>query len=404
MKSKEILILITLLVLGTYFFVLGAMQAAGFLKPVAVAILLTLICIPLCRKLESWKLSRGGAAFLSVLLSLLVFASFFVILSAQVSNISGRWPEIKEKMKPKLEEMQQVISDKTGLDFQQQFMMLYPQAANSSDNSEESGSTEASNKKSDTTGNFTSQGSSPKKLVSNASQEIGMILKNFFGFLGNAALTLIYLFFMLLYRNKVKRSILKFFSIGNRKEAEEVMNHSIDLALNFIVGRLTLIAFLAIIYSIGLSISGIENAILISLIAAVLSLIPYVGNIIGYGLSLIMAVFAGAELWGLVGVTLTFGVAQFVESYILEPYVVGSKVELNPLVTIMVVVVGGSIWGVAGMILSIPIAGISKIVFDATPALHPLGYALGEEDIKGADEQNFLSKWGERLWDKISNR
>lgn len=396
MKSKEILTLVTLLVLGTYFFILGAIEAAGFLKPVAVAILLTLICIPLCRKLESWKLSRMLSAFLSVILSLLVFASFFVILSAQVSSISERWPEIKEKMHPKLEEAQQVISDKTGLNFQQQFELFYPTENYKAENSDTGRN---SNEPVETSGQ-----SSPEKLVSNASQDIGTILKNFFGFLGHAALTLIYLFFMLLYRNKVKRSILKFFSIGNRKEAEEVMNHSIDLALNFIVGRLTLIAFLAIIYSIGLSISGIENAILISLIAAVLSLIPYVGNIIGYGLSLIMAVFAGAELGGLVGVTLTFGVAQFVESYILEPYVVGSKVELNPLVTIMVVVVGGSIWGVAGMILSIPIAGISKIIFDATSALNPLGYALGEEDIKGADEQSFLSKWGEKLWDKISKR
>ncbi len=401
MKSKNILITVSLVVLGTYFIIVGVIEAAGFLKPLAIAVLLTLICIPISRKLESWKLSRGLSAFLCTILSFLVFVSFFVILTAQISNISERWPEIKEKIQPKLEDAQQLIEDKTGLNLEQQFEMFYPAMGNSSDTGEEDEISEALKDQTSTSENSSSQ-LSTDQLMSNASQEIGSILKDFFGFLGNSALTLIYLFFLLLYRNKVKRSILKFFESENRKEAEEVMNHSIHMALNFVVGRFTLIAFLAIIYSIGLSLSGIENAILISLIAATLSLLPYVGNIIGYGLALVMTVFAGAEIWGLIGVTLTFSVAQFVESYILEPYVVGSKVELNPLVTIVVVVLGGSIWGVVGMILSIPIAGISKIIFDVSPVLEPLGYSLGEEDIKGADEQNFLSRWGEKLWKKIS--
>lgn len=398
MKSKEILLSLTLLVVGTYFFIVGVIEAAGFLKPLAIAVLLTLICIPLCRKLERWKLARGFSALVSVILSLLVFISFFVIISAQLANISERWPEIKRKMQPRLEEVQQAIVKKTGLNFQEEFQMLYP----SSD--QESSASESKKDKQPTSSDSqaSSSESSPKKLVTDASEEIGMIVMNFFNFMSSAVLTLVYLFFLLLYRNKVKRSVLKFFTKANRKEAQEVMNHSIELALNFIVGRVILIVFLAVIYSIGLSVSGIENAILISVIAAILSLVPFIGNIIGYGLSLVMAVFAGAELWGIVGVSITFGLAQFIESYILEPYVVGSKVEVNPLVTIVVVILGGAIWGIVGMILSIPIVGICKIIFDAIPALQPIGYALGEEDVAGADEENFLSKWGKKLWEKIS--
>lgn len=398
MKAKDILLILTLLVLGTYFFILGTIEAGGFLKPIAVAILLTLICIPLCRKLESWKLPRGLSSLLSVLLSLLVFVSFFVIISAQVSNISDRWPEIKSKLQPRLEEAQKSLADKTGLNFEKEFAMLYP----SQKSKESENQAENANERTAATETSSSQKSSSEKMISSASEEIGIIVMNFFSFISSAILTFIYLFFFLLYRNKVKRSILKFFNEENHKQAEEVMNHSIELALNFIAGRFILIVFLAIIYSIGLSISGIENAILISVIAAILSLVPFIGNIIGYGLALIMAVFAGAELWSIIGVSITFGLAQFIESYVLEPYVVGSKVEVNPLVTIVVVILGGSIWGIVGMILSIPIVGIGKIIFDATPALRPLGYALGEEDVEGADDQNFLSKWGEKLWNNVS--
>lgn len=400
MKAKEILFILTLLVVGTYFMLLGTIEAAGFLKPFAVAILLTLICIPLCRKLERWKFSRALASLTSVVISLLLFLSFFVVLSAQVVNISERWPEIKTSIQPKLEEFNKSLSEKTGLDFGEELgAVLSSQDSNSVNQSAKTETAAVANSPNQ---EASSQGSSTEKIAAKAASEVGSLIKNFFNFISSAVLTLVYLFFLLLYRNKVKRSVLRFFESQNRKEAEDVMNNSIELSLNFIVGRLILIAFLAVIYSIGLSVSGIENAILISVIAAILSLVPFIGNIIGYGLAMVMALFAGAEVGGIIGVSVTFGIAQFVESYILEPYVVGSKVEVNPLVTIVVVILGGSIWGIVGMILSIPITGIAKIIFDATPSLEPLGYALGEEDLEGADEQNFLSKWGQKLWSKVS--
>ncbi|PZX61283.1 putative PurR-regulated permease PerM [Algoriphagus ratkowskyi] len=400
MKAKQILFILTLLIVGTYFMLLGTIEAAGFLKPFAVAILLTLICIPLCRKLERWKFSRALAALTSVVISLLLFLSFFVVLSAQVVNISERWPEIKTSIQPKLEEFNKSLAEKTGLDFGEELGEFFPSQDSNSVN--QSAKTETAAVANSPNQDASTQGSSTEKIAAKAASEVGSLLKNFFNFISSAVLTLVYLFFLLLYRNKVKLSILKFFNSQNRKEAEDVMNNSIELSLNFIVGRLILIAFLAVIYSIGLSVSGIENAILISVIAAILSLVPFIGNIIGYGLAMVMALFAGAEVGGIIGVSVTFGIAQFVESYILEPYVVGSKVEVNPLVTIVVVILGGSIWGIVGMILSIPITGIAKIIFDATPSLEPLGYALGEEDLEGADEQNFLSKWGQKLWSKVS--
>ncbi|WP_425635739.1 AI-2E family transporter [Algoriphagus yeomjeoni] len=398
MNSNKVLQILTFLIIGTYFLILGIIEAAGFFKPISIALLLTLICIPICRKFESWGLSRGISALISVLSSFAVFISFFVIISAQISNISGRWPEIKNQLRPKVEDIQVSLNEKTGINLKQQVEMLFPSV--DSGRTEAEDSLDATNSSSQKSSNASSQG----KIVTQAAKEIGVIVKNLFSFLGSAALTLIYLFFFLLYRNKVKRSILKFIDKENQEEAKKVMGNSIELALDFVVGRFILIVFLAIIYSIGLSISGIENALLISVIAALLSLIPFIGNIIGFVLAMIMSVISGADLWGFVGVSVTFAIAQFIESYILEPYVVGSKVEINPLVTIIVVILGGSIWGIVGMILSIPFAGIAKIIFDATPMLNSWGYALGDEDIAEKNEQNFLNKWGEKLWNKIAKK
>lgn len=387
MKTKEIVLSFALLVLGTYFLIKGVTAAATFLIPLVFAGILALICIPLSRKLEHIGLSRGFASFLCVIGSMVAFLSIFVLVSAQISNVAERWPEAKETLKPKLENAQTFIREKTGISTQEQMQMLYGSSPDSTKTSSSPNLEE------------------PSEMISpDAKKKVGLLVMDFFGFLGNATLSFIYLFFLLFYRRKVKLSILKFFKPTNQEMAKEVMAKAIQLSVNFLVGRLTLILFLAIIYSVGMTIAGLENAVLIAIIAAVLSLLPYLGNIIGYALAISLSVFGGADTWSLIVVTTTYGLAQFIESYILEPYVVGEKVDLNPLVTIVIVVLGSSIWGISGMILSIPLAGILKIIFDATEGLKPLGYALGEEDIEGQDEQGFLSKWGEKIWNKLKGK
>jgi predicted PurR-regulated permease PerM len=211
---------------------------------------------------------------------------------------------------------------------------------------------------------------------------------SFFGFLGNFLLTFIYVFFFLLYRVKFTKSALKMAPDDRRDKTRKIIHESVLISQNYLFGRMLLILFLAILYSIGLSLSGVEKAILISVLAAVLSLMPYIGNVIGFFLAVAMAFISGSGLTGLVGVTITFSVAQFVESYILEPYVVGEKVNINPVFTIIVVVLGGAVWGIIGMLIAIPALGIMKVVFDRIPSLQPLGYLFGEEGIDDGDDDS----------------
>ena len=176
---------------------------------------------------------------------------------------------------------------------------------------------------------------------------------------------------------------------NQQSQTRATISEIILISQNYLSGRLLLILFLAILYTIGLSVSGIEQAILISVLAAVLSLMPYVGNILGFGLAVAMVVISGSGLNGVIGVSVTFGVAQFVESYILEPYVVGEKVNINPVFTIIVVVMGGAVWGIIGMLIAIPALGMLKVVFDRIPTLQPIGYLFGGEDIGDEEPGNF---------------
>jgi predicted PurR-regulated permease PerM len=70
---------------------------------------------------------------------------------------------------------------------------------------------------------------------------------------------------------------------------------------------------------------------------------------------------------------------QFLQTYILEPLVVGAEVNINPLSTILVIVIGETLWGIGGMVLAIPLLGITKIICDHVESLKPYGYLIGEE-------------------------
>jgi len=70
-------------------------------------------------------------------------------------------------------------------------------------------------------------------------------------------------------------------------------------------------------------------------------------------------------------------VEQLIESYVLEPLIIGHEVRINPLSVIIAIVLGGMVWGLAGMVLFVPIFAMIKIISNHTPGYEPVGYLLG---------------------------
>jgi predicted PurR-regulated permease PerM len=128
----------------------------------------------------------------------------------------------------------------------------------------------------------------------------------------------------------------------------------------FIRGQILVALCLAVLYSAGLLITGLRFGVVIGVTAGILSVIPYVGFLIGLLASAVVVLvdFSG---WGLVfGVAATFGVSQLIEGYVLTPRFVGNRVGLNPLETLIAVLVGGEMGGFAGLLIAIPACGILK--------------------------------------------
>jgi predicted PurR-regulated permease PerM len=348
-KGKKILYYSTLIILSTYFLFLGLPKSKGFLAPLVTAVILSLVVLPISRWLEKKGIKRGLASFLNTLIIFIISIGFMALVSFQIKGFVDSWPEINQTMEPKIERLKGFVFEHTPLE-----------ASDLEQTKSESG---------------LSSISSGEKQGQKALAFFNMVV----GFFGTYLLTFIYIFFILNYRNRFKEFLLRLFPNDKKQKVKDIIEKSANVTQQYLVGKLILMGILSILYSIGLGISGVDNFILVSIIAALLTLIPYIGNIIGFGLAMALGYLTSGETSVLIGIILTFSIAQFLESYVLQPYVVGDKVDLHPFLVILAVVLGNALWGIIGMILAIPILAIITVIFLNIPPLRPFGFLLSKD-------------------------
>jgi len=128
-----------------------------------------------------------------------------------------------------------------------------------------------------------------------------------------------------------------------------------------------------------LLILGVEYAILLGVIGAILNVLPYIGGIVAIALPIIIATITKDGFSTQILILVAYMVIQFIDNNILVPRIVSSKVKINALVSLVIILLGGAVWGLSGMFLSIPFIAVLKIVFDRVDELKPWGKLLGDE-------------------------
>ncbi len=136
----------------------------------------------------------------------------------------------------------------------------------------------------------------------------------------------------------------------------------VDAVLSgFVRGQLSVCAILALLYSVGLYVIGIDLAIAIGTLAGVTFIIPYVGTVIGICLSVAMALLKFNDILHPLLCLGWFGFVQLLEGTIITPKIVGHTVGLHPLVAIVALLIGGQLFGIAGMLLAVPVTAVLQV-------------------------------------------
>jgi len=136
----------------------------------------------------------------------------------------------------------------------------------------------------------------------------------------------------------------------------------IDVVLGaFIRGQLTVCLILGLLYSLGLSLLGINLAIIIGLVSGVAFIVPYLGTILGIAAASLMALLEPDPGWKLLGVWAVFGAAQALEGAVLTPRITGKKVGLSPVMVILALLIAGRLLGFVGILIAVPVAAVLKV-------------------------------------------
>jgi len=130
----------------------------------------------------------------------------------------------------------------------------------------------------------------------------------------------------------------------------------------FLRGQLLVMLALATIYTLGLWIAGLDLALLIGLLAGLVSFVPYLGVIVGLVAAGIAVLMQYHDLLHLVYVLVVFGVGQALEGMVLSPLLVGERIGLHPVAVIFAVMAGGQLFGFLGVLLALPAAAVIMVL------------------------------------------
>jgi predicted PurR-regulated permease PerM len=337
MKLAAILICVVLIV-----FISAKLQV--IFVPIIFSSIFSVMLYPLTCRLEKWGLSKALAAAVSVMVGSVACGALIYFLCTQVSALNDQAPQLMEKVDLAVKKMQLHVSSHYGINKSQQSEQLQHQIDN---------------------------------LANNGAKIITGAIKAIASFVTDVMLIPLFVFFILYFRSFFLDFFYRAFSSADRGIIDEVFGKMYAIIQSWLVGLIVVMGIVGTLNTVGLLILGVPYAALFGFLAAVLLLIPYVGITVGAILPAIMAIITKDSYWYAVGVILVFWFIQLLEGNLITPYVVGSKISINPLVSILALILFGNLWGISGLILALPITAMCKVIFDAVPGMKPFGFLIG---------------------------
>lgn len=193
------------------------------------------------------------------------------------------------------------------------------------------------------------------------------------GFFGNlliAIMSILFISFFFLKEQGLFDKILGSL-VPNEYEGETVqaINESSQLLVRYFIGILAQITVITVVVSVGLTLMGINNALLIAFFAALMNVIPYVGPLFGATFGMIITIsshldlpFYSGMLPMLLKVLIVFAIMQLLDNFVLQPTIFGRSVKAHPLEIFIVVLIGAKLGGILGMVVAIPAYTVLRVI------------------------------------------
>jgi predicted PurR-regulated permease PerM len=144
--------------------------------------------------------------------------------------------------------------------------------------------------------------------------------------------------------------------------ATRLLNECNEVLGAFFRGQFIVMLALGTFYAAGLGWVGVPLALLIGILAGILSIVPYLGTILGVLVASIVTLMQFHDAQHLLYVAIVFVVGQILEGMVLTPWLVGDRIGLHPVVVIFAILAGGQLFGFFGVLLALPVAAVLMVL------------------------------------------
>lgn len=201
---------------------------------------------------------------------------------------------------------------------------------------------------------------------------------NFMSFASGFIVVLIFLLFLLMEKPYVRRKIQLALKDETTRTLSRVLVHINSQIGRYVAVKLFVSLLTALVVYVSFSMIGVDFPFIWSVLTFLFNFIPSIGSI---AITIIAVVFAMVQFlpdWNPVLVTFAcIGGAEFVIGNVIDPKMLGDRLNLSPVVILLSLLGWGFLWGVAGLFLAVPLTVAMKIVFENTPGLEPFGILMG---------------------------
>jgi predicted PurR-regulated permease PerM len=336
---------VSFILVGAFAFISMLYIAQAIIVPLIFATIIAIVLHPVVNFFVRLKINRVVAITITMVLAILVIIAFGSFLISQIVRFSDSWPKMLEKLNGFINE---AITWASGnFDISPQKILAWIAKTKG-------------------------------ELINTSGSAIGSTLVN----VGNGLVVIlivpVYVFMILFYQPLLIEFFRRVFGADNRSEVSIIIGKIKTVIQRYLSGLVIEAIIIAALDTTALIILGIDYALLLGILGALLNVIPYLGGLVAVALPMMIALATKSSPWFPLYVMAAYYFIQLIDNNFIVPMIVASKVKINALVSIIVVLAFGALWGIPGMFISIPLTAVVKLIFDHIDPLKPWGFLLGD--------------------------
>lgn len=334
-----------IVLIGLYVLIATLSIMQEILVPLIFSVMIAVLLHPVVNILVRIRINRVIAIIVTLVLTFIITAALAVLIFRQLAQFTESWPILVDKFELMLNQTSKWIS---------QYFDLSRWKVN----------------------RWTTNAKTEMLSMSNA--QVGQTLYALGGWVVTLLLIPVYVFLFLFYNKLLIEFIHRVFGNSDQDRISKIILEIKSVIQSYLAGLLIEAVIVAILNITALLVLGIEYAILLGILGALLNVIPYIGGLVAVALPMAVALATKSTPMFAFYVLALYYLIQLIDNNIIVPLIVSSKVKINALFAILVVFAGNALWGVSGMFLSIPLLAIVKLICDHIESLKPWGFLLGD--------------------------